>query len=221
MKKLFKNNIKFIIGFVFGAIVFGGLVAYAYIISSSDVSYEPEDNTWNATNVKVALDDLYEIANKNASDYSKDWFPEGIPLLPPLDADNYTDYITVESYNSANLHNGNEVWAPFANKNLYSYYGAGGTYQVSINNPVYADKIVCQAGGWTDGYSNYIVYYLDGTGNWNEVYASGNISTYPSVEIPVNDIVYGIKLTGYHYSTAYNKYYPFVITRLQLLRNWS
>lgn len=221
IKKILNSRV---FAFILGGIFFSGLTVYAYTISSSDVSYEPEDNTWDATNVKVALDDLYEIANKNASDYSAQWFPEGIPLLPPLDASNYQDYITVESYSSANLHNGNEIWAPFSNRNIYTYYGvaeSGTDYIVKINNPVYADKLICQAGGWTGGYSNYKVYYLDSDDHWNQIYSSGNISTYPAVPITIGDTVYGIKVSGYHVYTGNTPTHPMVIQRLQLVRNWS
>jgi len=59
MKKLFKNNIKFIVGFVLGAIIFGSLCAYAVSVASNDVTYDNTNSGSSATTVKAAIDDLY------------------------------------------------------------------------------------------------------------------------------------------------------------------
>ena len=217
-----KKNILF---FALGAIVFSGITgAIAYSISSKDIAYNNTNSGSEKTNVQDAIDDLYEIAGKNANNYSQSWFPDGMPLLPPLDASNYADYITVESYSTANLHNGNEVWGPFSNKNVYSYYSAGQSgidYIVKIKNPVYADRLICQAGGWTGGYSNYTVYYLDKNNTWKQIYTSGNTTDYNSRTINLEDTVYGIRISGYHYYPDYNTYYPFCIHKLQLVKNWE
>ena len=60
MKGLLKSNIKFIIGFVFGAIIFGSLCAYAVSVASNDVTYDNTNSGSSATTVKAAIDDLYD-----------------------------------------------------------------------------------------------------------------------------------------------------------------
>jgi len=65
MRKLFKNNIKVIIAFVLGLIVAGSIGVYAYVISSSDVSYDNTNSGSSATTVKGAIDDLYERSTNN------------------------------------------------------------------------------------------------------------------------------------------------------------
>lgn len=54
--KFIKNNLKFIIGFVLGAILTGGIVYAA--VSASEVSYTTDINA-NIKNVGDALNDLY------------------------------------------------------------------------------------------------------------------------------------------------------------------
>ena len=60
MKKLIKNNIKVIVAFILGAVIFGSVGVYAtYSFASSEVTYTEN----NQTTVKSALDDLYTRAN--------------------------------------------------------------------------------------------------------------------------------------------------------------
>ena len=57
---------KGIIGFVLGALIFGGIgVVSAYTIFANDIGYTPKDTTWEVDNVKDAIDDLYTKANAN------------------------------------------------------------------------------------------------------------------------------------------------------------
>ena len=61
MKRIIKNPIFM---FILGAVIFGGIgVVYAYVATASDVSYSPSDTSWNVSNVKTALDDLYTKSN--------------------------------------------------------------------------------------------------------------------------------------------------------------
>ena len=69
---------KGIIGFVLGAIIFGGIVGVsAYTIFANDIGYTPNDTTWkksngeDITNVKDAIDDLYTKASDNA--FCEEW----------------------------------------------------------------------------------------------------------------------------------------------------
>ena len=60
MKKFVKNNIKLILGFILGAIIFGGIgTVVAVTLLASNISYTPSDTTWNVNNVKEAIDELY------------------------------------------------------------------------------------------------------------------------------------------------------------------
>ena len=55
-----KERVKKIFGYVIVAIVFSGIGAYAAnVISSSDIAYQPQNNEFNVTNVKEALDKMY------------------------------------------------------------------------------------------------------------------------------------------------------------------
>lgn len=58
-----KNNSKFIIGIFIGLLISSVVSVTAYTLLSSDVQYTPENNNWEVTNVKDALDNLYINAN--------------------------------------------------------------------------------------------------------------------------------------------------------------
>ena len=62
MKKVIKSNIKFIIGVITGAILFGGIGIYAATLTfaSGDVAHTNSDGT--TTTVQAAINDLYEKA---------------------------------------------------------------------------------------------------------------------------------------------------------------
>ena len=57
-----------VIGVLVGGIVFGSIgVAAATYFSASQVSYSPSDTSWNVSDVKGALDDLYINVNSNSN----------------------------------------------------------------------------------------------------------------------------------------------------------
>lgn len=59
MKKIFKNPF---FTFILGSLIFGGIgVVYAYSIFANDIGFEPNNSSWNVSNVKDALDDLYKL----------------------------------------------------------------------------------------------------------------------------------------------------------------
>ena len=65
IKELFKNNIKLVIGFIIGGIVFGTLGVYAATtLLSQSVYYNKSTSGASSTNVQGALDELYEKAKK-------------------------------------------------------------------------------------------------------------------------------------------------------------
>ena len=66
LKLFLKKNIKIVVAFVFGGIIFGGLGigVYAVAVASSSVSYDNTSSGSSATTVKAALDELYEKAKK-------------------------------------------------------------------------------------------------------------------------------------------------------------
>ena len=62
MKKIFKSRV---FAFILGAILFGSIgVVSAYTILANDIGYTPSNTTWEVSNVKDAIDDLY---SKNIS----------------------------------------------------------------------------------------------------------------------------------------------------------
>ena len=63
MNQFFKNNLKFIFGFIAGVIISGGIGIYAASLSfeSGDVAHTKTDGT--TTTVKAAIDDLYSKAS--------------------------------------------------------------------------------------------------------------------------------------------------------------
>ena len=69
MKKIIKINLKIMIAFVIGGIVFGSVgVVSAYTLLSNHIEYQPADSAWKVNNVEDALDSLY-IA-KTGDNYS-------------------------------------------------------------------------------------------------------------------------------------------------------
>ena len=70
MKRIFRKSNIF--SFLLGAIIFGGIVGVsAYTIFANDIGYTPKDKTWkksngeDITNVKDAIDELYNNVNNN------------------------------------------------------------------------------------------------------------------------------------------------------------
>ena len=65
IKELFKKNIKLVIGFILGGIVFGtGAVYAATTLLSQSVYYNNSTSGASSTNVQGALDELYTRARK-------------------------------------------------------------------------------------------------------------------------------------------------------------
>ena len=69
MKKIIKSRV---FAFILGAIIFGSIgVVSAYTIFADNIGYTPKDSTWkksngeDITNVKDAIDELYNKANTN------------------------------------------------------------------------------------------------------------------------------------------------------------
>ena len=63
MKKIFKNNIKLFVGLLIGLIICS-VGVYAANLTAQRVTYEPEDEDWEVSDVKNALDQLYERSTK-------------------------------------------------------------------------------------------------------------------------------------------------------------
>ncbi len=65
--KIFKSRT---FAFILGAIIFGGIGVYAGgLINSSEVNYSPSNINWNVSNVKDALDNIYNELNSEC-DYN-------------------------------------------------------------------------------------------------------------------------------------------------------
>ena len=78
MKKIIKNPI---FTFILGAVIFGGIVGVsAYTIFANDIGYTPKDTTWkksngeDITNVKDAIDELYEHTKLNFNEISSVYY---------------------------------------------------------------------------------------------------------------------------------------------------
>lgn len=57
-----KINFKSLsLGLIIGVAITSGVVYAATLINSSDITYSPEDSSWDVSNVKDALDDMYTI----------------------------------------------------------------------------------------------------------------------------------------------------------------
>lgn len=63
--ELLKNNIKVFIGIIIGMIISGSIVYAVQQIDSADVTYNPSDSNFDVSNVKSALDSLYDQVNAN------------------------------------------------------------------------------------------------------------------------------------------------------------
>lgn len=108
MKKIINNPI---FTFVLGALIFGGIVGVsAYTILVNDIGYTPSDSTWkktngeDITNVKDAIDDLYDKTN-NKSDLL--WINNnkttGISAFDVnVNLSNYTQIMVVGYYDTSN-----------------------------------------------------------------------------------------------------------------------
>ena len=59
-----KNNIKIVLGFILGAIIFGSIGVYASTLMAKDVEFSSSKENWQAGNVGEALDDLYCMAKE-------------------------------------------------------------------------------------------------------------------------------------------------------------
>ena len=84
MKSIFKNNIKFFLGFLIGGIMFGGIGIYAATLSfaSGDVDHTKSDGT-NIT-VKAALDELYSMSsNETYKEKTITWTTNSYTYTPP------------------------------------------------------------------------------------------------------------------------------------------
>jgi hypothetical protein len=69
LRKRFGDMKKYFIGFIFGLIIAGTISVSAYNLLAKDVSYTPswtKENGESITNVKDAVDELYDKANKTA-----------------------------------------------------------------------------------------------------------------------------------------------------------
>ena len=65
IKEIIKNNIKIVIAFILGGVVFGTLGVYAATtLLSQSVYYNNTNSGATSTNVQGALDELYTRASK-------------------------------------------------------------------------------------------------------------------------------------------------------------
>ena len=84
-----KERVKKIFGYVIVAIVFSGIGAYAAnVISSSDIAYQPQNNEFNVTNVKEALDKMYNTLYPACLNLTAIKFAVSYVVCPPIADEN-------------------------------------------------------------------------------------------------------------------------------------
>ena len=69
MKKIIKNNIRVIIILMICTILFTGFGVYANYYQAKDISFTPDNESWEVENVEDAINDLYK--KKNATTIRK------------------------------------------------------------------------------------------------------------------------------------------------------
>ena len=162
MKKIIKNPI---FTFVLGALIFGGIVGVsAYTILATDIGYTPKDTTWkksngeDITNVKDAVDELYDKANSSNSLATMISFSYGIPSqsstknYKDLNKDVFAGLIGVQRLICIVYNNKLECFAnnSFQNEKIHleNIFGSNcsGTSSYNCNN----DKFNCIAYGSGD-----------------------------------------------------------------------
>ena len=93
--KIFKSRLFM---FILGILLTSGVVYAANMISSSDVSYRPENNEFNVSNVKSALDELYTRSDNNnpGSEYLR--YNSDTQMIQGMDTNgNWKDLIHADS----------------------------------------------------------------------------------------------------------------------------
>ena len=102
MKRIINNPI---FTFIIGSVLFGSIGSiYAYRLLAEQVEYNPEENSWNVSNVDNALDNLYDIstygdASENDILSGKTALVNGQPITGTLTIPNYTDLTGNETIN--------------------------------------------------------------------------------------------------------------------------
>ncbi len=139
MKKFIKNNI---LGFILGAIIFGGGVYAATLLDSKDVTYTPSDSSFNVSNVNGALDELYTKISEHVTFEKIYDFSQGIPYDnggTPSRATSFTVDVkslypdTYQNYTTDNFLFVRTQIYTFCDNNNSSEYKIGATMELSYN----------------------------------------------------------------------------------------
>lgn len=63
-----KKTLKwFVLGIIFGGLIFGGIGVVALTLTANQVSYSPSDTSFNVENVNDALNELYKLSSTSSS----------------------------------------------------------------------------------------------------------------------------------------------------------
>lgn len=161
--KIIKNNVKFITGFILGAIIFGGGVYAATLLDSNDVVYSPNSNDFNATTVKEALDEIYSEIDKI---YKEN------PLIPTMTSNTTPSGVVSASSVYSN------TYAPYKafDGNLATgwycaWLNTGNWLSYQFPNPVKANRVsiyIVDSGVYTTTFTVKIQASNDGS-NWTDV----------------------------------------------------
>ena len=128
IKEIIKNNIKIVIAFILGGVVFGTLGVYAATtLLSQSVYYNNTNSGATSTNVQGALDELYTRASKwlNPNDmgtpqyYATTGIYKGWCSSTNRDCNSYADFPTTST-------------TPPSGKNVYAAKYKDGQYGVCI-----------------------------------------------------------------------------------------
>jgi len=95
MKEFIKSRV---FAFILGAIIFGSIgVISASTILAKDISYTPNDETWNVNNIGDAIDDLYANAHSK-SKIIKNYIANDLPNNGSYVEKVYTDAVEKGTY---------------------------------------------------------------------------------------------------------------------------
>ena len=103
MKQFIKNNM---IGFILGAIIFGGIGVYATQILAKDIKFTPTVESWKVDNIEDAINDLYTKKEQSAKTDGELFLD--LLMKKPLTvshnyASGYTAVAKVENLNFSNI----------------------------------------------------------------------------------------------------------------------
>lgn len=158
MKKFMKNNI---LGFLLGGIIFGGISVGATILyNSNEVSYIPNDSSFDVSNVKEALDQLHDEVSHSSKSVTMSYSGGGY-IVSGLSASGSLN-ITNDGYTKLTVSSGTSSIV-FVKTDGTSTTAVSVTKGNSINIPTGVVTIMCSSKSGTAGNDGWGGSWLSGT----------------------------------------------------------